>query len=71
MTVNVCDWTGEDPGTGEREQCLTGFFSYVAPLDTAGRRLGLPLPSEEDAAKSALGEADKRRARRTAQRDLI
>ena len=55
----------EDPGSGERENCLSAFFTFVTPLDSAGRRRELaPITDTEDAARSA--GAEERKARRRA-----
>ena len=36
----------EDPTTGDREHCLSAYFTYVLPTDSAGRRLELqPRPN--------------------------
>ena len=54
----------EDPGSGERESCLSAFFTFVTPLDSAGRRRALATKTAEDAALSV--GADERKARRRA-----
>ena len=61
----------EDPSSGDREHCLSAYFTYVLPTDTAGRRLELPPPRSGEGCRLALNSqqqsaAEERRKRRLA-----